>query len=78
MRLQLTDSDRARMVIHVRQGKGAKDRLVPLSLRLLQELRASWRMRRPRTGLFPGQKPDRPLNGSTSGVALTVWSNKWA
>jgi hypothetical protein len=36
------------MVIHVRQGKGAKDRLVPMSRRLLQELRAYWRMYYPR------------------------------
>jgi integrase/recombinase XerD len=64
LHLQVTDIDSARMVIHVRQGKGAKDRLVPMSLRLLEELRAYWRMRRPRTWLFPGQKPDRPLNGS--------------
>jgi integrase len=38
--LQVGDIDSARMVIHVRQGKGAKDRLVPLSRLLLQELRA--------------------------------------
>ena len=62
--LQVADIDSARMVIHVRQGKGAKDRLVPLALRLLDELRAYWRMTRPRTWLFPGQKPGRPLNAS--------------
>jgi integrase/recombinase XerD len=62
--LQVGDIDSARMVLHVRQGKGAKDRLVPLSLRLLEELRAYWRMCRPRTWLFPGHKPDRPITGS--------------
>jgi len=64
LHLQVGDIDSARMVIHVRQGKGAKDRLVPLSLRLLEELRAYWRRCRPRTWLFPGHKPDRPITSS--------------
>jgi site-specific recombinase XerD len=62
--LQVRDIDSARMVMHVRHGKGAKDRLVPLSQRLLQELRASWRQYRPSTWLFPGAKPGEPLCGS--------------
>jgi integrase/recombinase XerD len=62
--LRVADIDSARMVIRVRQGKGAKDRLVPLSLRLLEELRAYWRMHRPSTWLFPGQKPDRSITCS--------------
>jgi integrase/recombinase XerD len=62
--LQVTDIDSARMVVHVRQGKGGKDRLVPLSLRLLEELRAYWRVCRPRTWLFPGHKPERPITNS--------------
>jgi len=62
--LRVADIDSARMVIHVRQGKGGKDRLVPLSLRLLEELRAYWRMQRPRTWLFPGHKPERPITTS--------------
>ena len=62
--LQVTDIDSARMVIHVRHGKGAKDRLVPLAPRLLEELRAYWRLYRPRTWLFPGDKPGQPISGS--------------
>src|SRR6516164_8111058 len=64
LHLRVTDIDSARMVIHVRQGKGAKDRLVPLSLRLLDELRAYWRLCRPRTWLFPGQTADGTMTSS--------------
>jgi site-specific recombinase XerD len=60
--LRVGDIDSARLVIQVRQGKGAKDRLVPLSVRLLEELRAYWRMQRPRTWLFPGKKPGQPIS----------------
>jgi integrase/recombinase XerD len=61
LHVRVADLDSARMVVHVRQGKGRKDRLVPLSPRLLGELRAYWRLGRPRTWLFPGKKPDQPL-----------------
>ena len=61
--LQVGDIDSGRMVIHVRHGKGAKDRLVPLSRRLLEELRGYWRLCRPRTWLFPGQRRDQPISG---------------
>ena len=60
--LRVADIDSARMFVVVRQGKGAKDRLVPLSPRLLGELRAYWRTARPRTWLFPGAGGNRPLS----------------
>ena len=60
--LRIEDIDSARMVIHVRQGKGRKDRLVPLSENLLQLLREHWRRARPETWLFPGQRKSSPLN----------------
>ena len=52
--LKVTDIDSARMVVTVRQGKGHKDRQVPLSPRLLTELRRWWSQHRSRPWLFPG------------------------
>jgi integrase/recombinase XerD len=59
--LRVADIDSARMVLHIRHGKGQKQRLVPLSPRLLEVLRAYWRQYRPATWLFPGVKPGLPL-----------------
>jgi site-specific recombinase XerD len=42
------------MVIRVRQGKGARDRDVLFSAKLLEVLREYWRWMKPRTYLFPG------------------------
>ena len=60
--LKVMDIDGERMVIHVRQGKGRKDRTVMLSPQLLKRLRAYVRRVRPRDFLFPGRQPDRPLH----------------
>jgi site-specific recombinase XerD len=57
IRLRPQDIDSQRMVIHVRSGKGAKDRLVPLSPLLLESLRQYWRLARPQDWLFPGDQP---------------------
>jgi integrase/recombinase XerD len=64
-RLRVEDIDSARMVIHVRQGKGQKDRDVMLSPRLLAVLRDYWRLQRPGPFLFPGRAPDRPVSVRT-------------
>jgi len=44
--LKTTDIDRACMQVRVRKGKGAKERVLPLSQRLLQELVDYWRAQR--------------------------------
>jgi site-specific recombinase XerD len=59
--LQVADIDSARLVLHIRHGKGQKQRLVPLSPRLLAALRAYWLECRPATWLFPGSKTTLPL-----------------
>lgn len=55
VRLHVEDIDSERMVIHIRKGKGGKDRDVPLCPRLLETLREYWRWKKPKTWLFPGQ-----------------------
>jgi integrase/recombinase XerD len=56
--LKVSDIDSERMVIHVKGGKGHKDRDVMLSPKLLDELRLYWRSlrRKPKTWLFPGNR----------------------
>jgi integrase/recombinase XerD len=63
--LKVADIDSARMVLRIRHGKGQKERLLPLSPRLLEVLRNYWREYRPATWLFPGVKPALPLTGGT-------------
>jgi len=52
--LKISDIDSKRMVIHVRQGKGGRDRDVLLTPKLLETLREYWRWMKPKTYLFPG------------------------
>jgi site-specific recombinase XerD len=55
LHLKGTDLDSQRLLVHVRHGKGGKDRLVPLSPALLERRRRSWRQHRPKGWLFPGR-----------------------
>ncbi len=60
--LRPADIDSSRMVLRVDQGKGRKDRYVMLSPRLLEVLRDYWRIERPRTWLFPGDRADHHIS----------------
>ncbi len=53
--LRVKDSDGERKLLRIAQGKGAKDRWVPLSPTLLEGLRAYWRRYRPHDWLFAGR-----------------------
>ena len=54
--LKITDIDGQRMVLHIQNGKGGKDRDVVLSPRLLEEFKQHYRRlrRKPAVWLFPG------------------------
>jgi site-specific recombinase XerD len=65
--LRVGDIDSSRMVVRVRNGKGRKDRYVPLSPALLKALRAYWREYRPADHLFPGANASEPFKPRTLG-----------
>jgi len=60
--LKVSDVDADRMTIHISLGKGAKDRYVPLSQRLIQDFRVYWRIQPPRVWLFPNRQGTRPID----------------
>lgn len=67
-RLKIVDIDSQRMVLHVVNGKGGKDRDLPLSPKLLQTLRAYWRWLQPQTYLFPSRtnrEAEQPITDKT-------------
>jgi integrase len=68
-RLRVNDIDSRRMMIRIQQGKGRRDREVPLSPTLLETLRVYWRWMKPRTFLFPGTvkhcRADVPISSNT-------------
>ena len=67
--LKISDIDSQRKVIHVRQGKGGKDRYAMLSPRLLAVLRSYYRAARPKDYLFPSWGPSGHLGcGALTGA----------
>ena len=69
--LRVCDIDSDRMLIHVEQGKGRKDRKVMLSPGLLALLRDYWREARPEGWLFPGKPKINPLSPRQLNRAFT-------
>jgi len=67
--LRVEDIDSERMLIHIRKGKGGKDRDVPMCPKLLETLREYWRWKKPRTWLFPGE----PRGNSEHLTDKSVW-----
>jgi len=66
--LTVSDIDSQRMVVHIRGGKGRKDRDVMLTPKLLTALRTHWRFyhRKSSTWLFPSNyRKDRPIDTKT-------------
>jgi site-specific recombinase XerD len=62
--LKIEDIDSKRMLIHIKNAKGKKDRIVPLSKRVLDLLREYYVEYRPQVYLFNGQNSDQYSIGS--------------
>lgn len=56
--LKIRDIDSKRMIIHIKAAKGKKDRIVPLSKKLLENLREYYKTYKPKDFLFEGIKGD--------------------
>jgi integrase/recombinase XerD len=73
--LKIGDVDSDRMLIHVDQGKGGKDRKVMLSPGLLNLLRDYWLEARPEGWLFPGKPKINPISSRQLNRAFTSAKN---
>jgi site-specific recombinase XerD len=82
--LQVKDIDSARRMLHICQGKGGKDRYVPLPEASLGMLRRHWLTHRNRVWMFPalrtGQSPEhanQPMSESNVQKAfrLALWES---
>lgn len=69
--LKVTDIDFDRVVLHVRQGKGKKDRYMPLGITLPEILRRYIKIQKPKVWLFPGGGNLKPGNSF-----LTAFDNQ--
>ncbi len=71
LHLQVSDIDSDRKLLHIRRGKGARDRYVPLPAPTLALLRIYWASHRHPLLLFParhrrgGAKTSKPMNPSS-------------
>jgi len=50
--LQITDIDAERKIMHIRKAKGNKDRMVPLSLKIIESLRRHFKIYKPKKFVF--------------------------
>ncbi|WP_117234776.1 site-specific integrase [Vibrio maerlii] len=62
LNLTISDIDSQIMQVHVRNGKGGKDRLIPLPKRSLAVLRQYWRTHKDPQWLFPGIGTNKPMD----------------
>ncbi len=66
--IKLTDLDRSRNLLHIRQGKGKVDRVVPMSAKVWDKVDEYIEGFRPRVYLFEGQSGGRYTTGSVYNV----------
>jgi site-specific recombinase XerD len=84
VKVQVRDIDGAQLRLRIVQGKGGKDRYVPLTQTLLEELRAFWKTHRDPVWLFPapgcawrerGVRPRAALGGAATHLSVSAVQN---
>ena len=72
LNLTVHDIDSQTMRVHIREGKGGKDRMVPLPLRTLKALRVHWLTHKHPCYLFPGLGQCRNTPMDRGGIQKTM------
>ena len=62
LHLRLTDIHSDRHLLFIHQSKGKKDRMAPISQKVIDLLRDYYKAYKPRTWLFEGQSPGEPYS----------------
>ncbi|MBK7736145.1 MAG: tyrosine-type recombinase/integrase [Saprospiraceae bacterium] len=70
LNLRLMDVDSKRNFLIIRQAKGKKDRYVPITVKLIEELREYFKMYKPKTWLFEGQRIGEPYSARSLQLVL--------
>ena len=74
--LKIEDIDSKRMLIHIKNAKGRKDRIVPLSQKVLELLRIYYKQYKPKEYLFNGQNSDQYSIGSCQKIYKKYIDNR--
>lgn len=74
--LKIEDIDSKRMLIHIKNAKGRKDRIVPLSQTVLELLRLYYKAYKPKEYLFNGQNGNRYSTESCQKIYKKYIDNK--
>lgn len=74
--LKATDIQAGRNIIFIRQAKGKKDRIVPLSEKVLIMLREYYQFYKPKVWLFEGQKAGEPYDERSLASVLKLALSK--
>ncbi len=75
--LKIEDIDSKRMIINIKNGKGRKDRIVPLSQNVLELLRKYWVEYRPKEYLFNGQNSLQYSSVSCNAIVKNYLGEKY-
>ena len=75
--LKIEDIDSKRMLIHIKNAKGRKDRIVPLSENILILLRAYFKEYHPVKYLFNGQNSDQYSSASCNAIVKKYLGEKY-
>lgn len=77
LNLKINDIDSDRMILNINNSKGKKDRIVPFSKKLLDNLRQYYKIFKPKIFLFNGQKKDKYSSASCNAIVKNYFGDEF-